>query len=368
VENGDGCLPIHVAARYASFAVVKVLVDARPQTLEYVSGNRGRHPLHIAARHSSSTDVVKFLVFRCPRVLYMVTPECELPADLAWRSGKNDDANWLEAAMKDRKWRAFAMGPPATALQLPSCIEETGPAANAAPPPPSSSRRAEFVLPATLQSSGQLGTSPTARTGPAVIAAPPPPSSSRRAEFVLPATLQSGQLGTSPTARSRRRPVDRPKHEDGTVASMYSTVTTPMANPRNVVSPDEAVWLRRDDNGAYQLQQELRIAQELIQLLEKRCHRQRKELDSLRDPNENDVSVATETVPPEQPPLPPPRLDVNNPGATASAESSPASSPTDDPALASAGTPRAPGGRWAGLHWLRWLLPESSPPPEQPLR
>jgi hypothetical protein len=216
-----GAFPIHVAA---TFEVVKVLVDARPQTLMCMSGNRGRHPLHVAARHSSSSDVVKPLVSRCPRVLHVRTPEGELPAELAWRSGDTDMAKWLEAGSGHEGPTLAAVG---------SVVGSSG-------------------------SDVDFGCCAAAD-----------PRRSRR------------HIGPS---RDGRSPNDR-EHLAGTLASVASVataVTTPMANPRKESHDDAAIQRRRDDD-TYQLQQELRIAQEIIQQLEEQCRRQRDELKALRD-------------------------------------------------------------------------------------
>jgi hypothetical protein len=82
-------------------------------------------------------------------------------------------------------------------------------------------------------------------------------------------------------SRGGRSPNDR-EHLAGTLASVATAVTTPMANPRKGSHDDAAIQRRRDDD-TYQLQQELPIAQEIIQQLEEQCRRQREELKALRD-------------------------------------------------------------------------------------
>jgi ankyrin repeat protein len=79
-KDGNGSLPLHVAARHGALVggVVRFLADRCPQALEEKQ-EQGWLPLHVAVRLEASFDVVRLLVNRCPHALEEKDKEGGLP-------------------------------------------------------------------------------------------------------------------------------------------------------------------------------------------------------------------------------------------------------------------------------------------------
>jgi ankyrin repeat protein len=99
-RNAGGWLPLFIAVRYASVDIVRYLVDLRPAALLERDGDDRRLPIHIAAK-SSSVAVVDFLLQQAPHTLDLGDREGWLPIHYAAWKGKLAVVKYLVGKSSD---------------------------------------------------------------------------------------------------------------------------------------------------------------------------------------------------------------------------------------------------------------------------